>query len=78
MTASRCEADGCVADIRRWMGEVPMPPGYHWELVGDYLQQQEAENGRGDKTPLEVFIAGVRAWEVGVRRNVAREWVGLP
>jgi multidrug efflux pump subunit AcrB len=23
-----------VADIRRWMGEVRMPPGYHWELGG--------------------------------------------
>jgi CzcA family heavy metal efflux pump len=31
-----------VADIRQWMGEVRMPPGYHWELGGHYLQQQEA------------------------------------
>jgi len=31
-----------VADIRQWMKEIPMPPGYHWELGGHYLQQQAA------------------------------------
>jgi multidrug efflux pump subunit AcrB len=31
-----------VADIRQWMSEVHMPPGYHWELGGHYLQQQAA------------------------------------
>jgi multidrug efflux pump subunit AcrB len=31
-----------VADIRQWMGEIPMPPGYHWEMGGYYLQQQAA------------------------------------
>ena len=31
-----------VADIRQWMGEIPMPPGYRWELGGHYIQQQEA------------------------------------
>ncbi len=31
-----------VADIRQWMGDVPMPPGYRWELGGHYIQQQEA------------------------------------
>jgi multidrug efflux pump subunit AcrB len=31
-----------IADIRQWMSEVNMPPGYHWEIGGHYLQQQEA------------------------------------
>lgn len=31
-----------VADIRQWMGGIPMPAGYHWELGGHYLQQKEA------------------------------------
>lgn len=31
-----------VADIRRWMAGVQMPPGSHWELGGHYLQQQAA------------------------------------
>jgi multidrug efflux pump subunit AcrB len=31
-----------VADLRRWMGEVRLPPGYHWEVGGHYLKQQEA------------------------------------
>jgi multidrug efflux pump subunit AcrB len=31
-----------VTDIRAWMGDVKMPPGYHWELGGHYLQQQAA------------------------------------
>jgi multidrug efflux pump subunit AcrB len=31
-----------VADIREWMGEITLPPGYHWDLGGYYLQQQAA------------------------------------
>jgi multidrug efflux pump subunit AcrB len=31
-----------VADIRRWMADVHLPPGYRWELGGHYLKQQEA------------------------------------
>ena len=32
-----------VADIREWMGkDVPLPPGYRWELGGHYIRQQEA------------------------------------
>ena len=32
-----------VADLREWMGsEVQMPAGYHWELGGHYIRQQEA------------------------------------
>lgn len=31
-----------ISDIRQWMSEVKMPSGYHWEIGGHYLQQQEA------------------------------------
>jgi multidrug efflux pump subunit AcrB len=31
-----------VADIRRIMADVQLPPGYHWDLGGYYLRQQEA------------------------------------
>jgi multidrug efflux pump subunit AcrB len=31
-----------VADIRGWMANVQMPAGYHWELGGHFLRQQEA------------------------------------
>jgi multidrug efflux pump subunit AcrB len=31
-----------VADIRRWMASVNLPPGYRWELGGHYLHQQTA------------------------------------
>jgi multidrug efflux pump subunit AcrB len=31
-----------VTDIRRWMKDVQLPAGYHWELGGHYLRQQEA------------------------------------
>jgi multidrug efflux pump subunit AcrB len=30
------------ADIRGWMGEMPLPPGYRWEIGGHYLRMQEA------------------------------------
>jgi hypothetical protein len=29
-----------------------------------------SENSRGDWTPLELFIAGVRGWEAGSRRFI--------
>ncbi len=28
------------ADVRRWMGEMHLPPGYRWELGGHVLQQE--------------------------------------
>jgi hypothetical protein len=28
-----------------------------------------SEKSRGDKTPLELFIAGVQGWEAGLRRR---------
>jgi multidrug efflux pump subunit AcrB len=31
-----------VKDIRGWMADVQMPAGYHWELGGHFLRQQEA------------------------------------
>jgi hypothetical protein len=30
-------------------------------------------NSRGDKTPLELFVAGVRGWEAAVRRRMTGE-----
>ena len=31
-----------VADVRRWMAEVPMPAGYRWEIGGYFRSQQTA------------------------------------
>src|SRR5205085_1347995 len=31
-----------VNDIQHWMSEVNLPPGYHWEIGGHYVQQQQA------------------------------------
>jgi multidrug efflux pump subunit AcrB len=31
-----------VADVRQWMKEFSMPPGYRWKLGGHYVQQQQA------------------------------------
>jgi multidrug efflux pump subunit AcrB len=31
-----------VSDIRGWMGDVQLPPGYRWEMGGHYVHMQEA------------------------------------
>ena len=31
-----------VADVREWMGETSLPPGYRWEVGGHYIRMQEA------------------------------------
>jgi multidrug efflux pump subunit AcrB len=31
-----------VADLKQWMAQVNLPAGYHWELGGHYIRQQEA------------------------------------
>jgi multidrug efflux pump subunit AcrB len=31
-----------VADIHRWMSEISIPSGYHWEMGGHYLQERKA------------------------------------
>jgi multidrug efflux pump subunit AcrB len=31
-----------VDDIRHWMADVELPPGYRWEIGGHFLKQQEA------------------------------------
>jgi hypothetical protein len=36
------------------------------------------EKSRGDWTPLELFIAGVRGWEAGLRELVDRERASEP
>ena len=35
----------------------------HWRDLG-------SQNSRGDKTPLELFVASVWAWEAGSRQQV--------
>ncbi|MBO0697470.1 MAG: efflux RND transporter permease subunit, partial [Zavarzinella sp.] len=30
------------ADVRGWMGEMSLPPGYRWEIGGHFLRMQEA------------------------------------
>jgi hypothetical protein len=30
-----------------------------------------SKNSRGDKTAIELFVAGVRGWEAGLRRFLA-------
>jgi len=46
VTSAQNEAEAglgaMVDDVKTWMAEVPMPPGYRWELGGHYLQQQQA------------------------------------
>jgi len=32
-----------------------------------------SENSRGDRTPLELFLFGVRGWEAGSRRILVEE-----
>lgn len=29
-----------------------------------------SENSRGDKTPIELFMAGIKGWEAGLRRRI--------
>ena len=31
-----------VADLKQWMSQVNLPAGYHWEMGGHYIRQQEA------------------------------------
>jgi multidrug efflux pump subunit AcrB len=31
-----------VADLKQWMAQFNLPAGYHWELGGHYIRQQEA------------------------------------
>jgi multidrug efflux pump subunit AcrB len=34
--------NAAVADIQRWMSNIAMPSGYHWEMGGHYIRQQQA------------------------------------
>jgi hypothetical protein len=58
------EPDYCVANL-------VFATRKHFGLVAEELV---SENSRGDWTPLELFLAGVRGWEAGLRRF----FVGLP
>jgi hypothetical protein len=33
------------------------------------------KNSRGDKTAIELFVAGVRGWEAGLRRRMEDGWL---
>jgi hypothetical protein len=33
-----------------------------------FVERPDLKNSRGDKTPLELFVAGVHGWESGLRR----------
>jgi hypothetical protein len=35
-----------------------------------FAERLEIKNSRGDKTAIELFVAGVRHWEAGVRRRL--------
>ena len=48
-----------------------MPPSERREEPGDILLcQKNVPVSRGDKTPLELFIAGIWGWEPGLRRRM--------
>jgi hypothetical protein len=44
------------------------PPGHTqpWQLVSGFL----LTTNRGDWTPLELFLNGIRGWEAGLRRRI--------
>ena len=45
-----------VADIQKWMGGVSLPPGYHWELGGHYLHQQQAFRSLSGVMVVAIFL----------------------
>ena len=38
-----------------------------------FAERLNLKNSRDNKTPLELFLAGVRGWEAGLRRRVVEE-----
>jgi hypothetical protein len=53
-----------VEQVRRSVTPVP-PTTKPFDLLAEGLN---LKNSRGDWTPLELFIAGVRGWEAGLRQ----------
>jgi multidrug efflux pump subunit AcrB len=45
-----------VADIRGWMKDAQMPAGYHWELGGHFLRQEEAFRSLGTVMIVAVIL----------------------
>jgi hypothetical protein len=39
-------------------------------LVADGQRRVVCDSSRGDKTPLELFMAGIQGWEAGLRRRL--------
>jgi hypothetical protein len=37
------------------------------------MGSDERKTRRGDKTPLQLFVAGLRVWEAAVRRRMTGE-----
>jgi multidrug efflux pump subunit AcrB len=60
VTASLNSKEGglgtAVANIRRWLAEVPMPPGYHWDIGGHYLKQQAAFSSLALVMVVAIFL----------------------
>ena len=40
------------------------------KLFDVFAERLNLKNSRDNKTPLELFLAGVRGWEAGLRRRV--------
>jgi hypothetical protein len=45
---------------------------------GEYVEGLLVSSSRGDKTAIELFIAGVRGWEAGLRRQRVQEQKAYP
>ncbi len=45
-----------------------LPNPLRFELNSHQESDSVTKDNRGDKTPLELFLAGVRGWEAGLRR----------
>ncbi len=42
------------------------------ELFDSLIEGLPLEKSRGDRTPLELFLAGIRGWEAGLQRLFVR------
>jgi hypothetical protein len=43
-----------------------------WPIVGDRPAAQQVFQRRGDWTPLELFLAGVRGWKACLQQLIGR------
>lgn len=61
-----------VVRLNRVLGHVTLEPQKRKPL-DELAKRPSIQSSRGDKTPLERFIAGVRGWEAGLRRRLKCE-----